>query len=773
MKHFKVWMIIAMLTVTSSIYAIPAAPKAVKIQQPDGSWTTIKLHGDEWLNFNTTEDGYSIVKNKDGYYVYAQLKEGALEPTKIVAHDVSLRSETEKDFVNKLEKYQRPDMNTELLQMKQLIEQQEAQKRSSRRNIRRAAEYDYSNFKGLIILVQYNDKSFSRDDYKTIITDMVNKENYSGFDSEQYTGSVHDYFSDNSLGKFKPQFDVYGPVTIDYSQYDANGTSGARKLINAAVDAADASINFKDYDRDNDGFVDLIYFIFAGNGANYGGNDSRLFWPHRSFVISTNGYYVTKDQVKLWDYASSTELKGYTAEPSTIKIDGIGTICHEFSHVLGLPDFYDTDYETNGTSNHPDDWSIMAGGSYFNDSRTPVGYSLYERWSVGFCNTPEEITTNNYTLNPLHLEQQGYKLSTPNSYEYFLFENRQQDMFKWDEYLPGTGLLVTRVESEGSSKWNSNKVNCDASHNYYELVRANGAHKDSHGNYFSSSSDVFPANGKTSLSNYSSPANLLTWDKKENSLSITDIKLNSSNGTITFTASGNNLTPISIADFKQTASGCTRILQLTDAEVLHVKDKTAYIRDKTGSIMLANMDLGLAKNNRINGTLTAIVNVNNKMPQALGIDNTTSAENLVITEGSEVLPREVQITELTEADYSDYVLVKAAKLKKESGVWALDDNNNKIARLYNTLGISGISLSDYDGNYFDIPAIFGTGLVNSSVVDELYMTASPIKVSDPTAISEIQHTNSTIVPAYNLNGQRVDVDYKGFVIVNGKKIIKK
>ena len=115
-----------------------------------------------------------------------------------------------------------------------------------------------------------------------------------------------------------------------------NNGSCSQVLIDA-LNQADNDVDFSDYDGDNNGQVDLVYFIIAGNGANYGGNNGDLWWPHRSIIYDYNNrWYVRKDGVTLWDYASSVELSGWTSNPSSVKIDGIGTICHEFSHVLGL-----------------------------------------------------------------------------------------------------------------------------------------------------------------------------------------------------------------------------------------------------------------------------------------------------------------------------------------------------------------------------------------------------------------------------------------------------
>ena len=384
-------MLLALLLCANQLMAVPAHPKAVKVQQPDGSYLTIRLCGDEWMHFTTTDDGYSVVKDSRGNYVYAELKGGELKATAQVAHDAAERMAGEQSFVRNLQKYQAPAMSERQADMKRKVQKRQQQTLTAQRT----NQYDYTNFKGLIVLIEFNDKQFSRPDFYDILNNMVNQENYTGYTDVNgqpvaCTGSVHDYYSDNSGAKFQPQFDVVGPYTVDYSQYD--GGNKYIQIINAALDAADDDVDFSEYDGDGDNYVDLVFFIIAGNGANYGGNNGNLWWPHRSIVYDPNTYYlINKDNVYFYDYASSVELYGWTDYPNTVHIDGIGTICHEFSHVLGLPDFYDSNYGTDGQSNHPGDWSVMAGGCYLNDSRTPVGYSLYERYSVGFTNEPTVI----------------------------------------------------------------------------------------------------------------------------------------------------------------------------------------------------------------------------------------------------------------------------------------------------------------------------------------------------------------------------------------------
>ena len=852
----RVSTIIVMLAIiTVSIMAIPANKKPIQVTQPDGTTVTIQLHGDEWLHFNTTADGYSVVKNQQGFYVYAEKKNGELKATQMVAHNAQERKAQELAFLQNVKKYQVPDMTPANATMKGRVEAIGAQRRAQGN---RATNYE--NFKGLIVLIQYNDKEFSREDYPTIINDMVNQQNYTGFDNNQRTGSVRDYFTDNSEGKFQPQFDVVGPYTVNYSQYDANMNGDkCSKILVDALNQADADVNFKNYDGDNDGAVDLVFFILAGNGANYGGNDENLWWPHRSVIIDEEKYntgknpYIYKDGVLLWDYASSTELCGYTTNPQTVFIDGIGTICHEFSHVLGLPDFYDTNYEEDGESVTPGDWSLMASGNYLNNGFTPVGYSLYERYSVGFADEPETISQpGNYTLEPLYNDQKGYCLNTPEPKEFFLLENRQRSQFKWDAYLPGDGMLAYRVDLSNEGIWQANKVNADPEHNYYVLLRAGGEST-------SSASDPFPGSKKVhELTNVSSPANLKTWTGKDNQFGVFNIQ-KTTDGNITFTIdiyellglSFGEIPPIGVGvtyqlaaisepsyaqysltweskdksiatvdengvvkgisagtceitatsdndiqascfvtivdlphytinEFKQQPTDQIGILELTNTEVLYTYQKDniqiAFLRDATGAIMLYDANLPIQTDDILNGTVIVKAGISNKVPQAIGLAGSTNDEHLSVTAGSGVQPREVSFEDLTEADYSDLVVVKATKLKRSNGIWAYD--NNSRARVWaNEFGIpTGISSSEkFTDKFYDVTAIYGTDIKSNISINQLNVTKAVKEVEAPTGIKQITNSQKQTAnsPIYNLAGQRVDTNYKGLVIKNGKKTINK
>ncbi|MBO7590219.1 MAG: M6 family metalloprotease domain-containing protein [Prevotella sp.] len=845
---------ILMLTfMTISMMAVPANRKAVNVTQPDGTTVTIQLLGDEWQHFNTTTDGYSVVKNQQGYYVYAEKKNGELKATQMVAHNAQERKANEQAFLQNMKKYQAPDMTPAIANMKKRVEAIGAQRRAQGN---RATNYE--NFKGLIVLIQYNDKEFSREDYPTIANNMVNQENYTGFDNNQRTGSVRDYFTDNSEGKFQPQFDVVGPYTVNYSQYD--GRNNSSQILVDAINAANPDIDFSQYDGDGDGIVDLVFFILAGNGANYGGNDENLWWPHRAVIFDEEKYntgknpYIYKDGVLLWDYASSTELCGWTQQPSTVKIDGIGTICHEFSHVLGLPDFYDADYEgSGGQSNDPGDWSLMASGSYLNNSNTPIGYSLYERYMAGFIDDIETISQpGNYTLEPLANNQKGYRLNTPESKEFFVMENRQKNAFKWDAYLPGDGMLVHRVDLSNEGIWQANKVNADPEHNYYELLRADGVKGGA------SASDPFPGSKNVhELTNVSSPYNLKTWTGKDNQFGVFNIQKttdgnitftidryhlagltleeevsvgvdmtvqlvetptpeyaqytltwNSSNeaiatvdpnglvrgvkaGTCYITAKSDNnceatckvtvvdMPSYNISEFKQLENGEKALLNLENAQVLFTytknKQQNTYLRDQSGAILMSKVTMDVKNNDIINGKLYLQNTINNEVPQFVGIDGETNTSGLAITAGNEAQPREVAFDELSAADYNDLVVVKGVKIKRENGYWAYSDDNT--ARIWaGNFGVSsGLKNStQLDGKLFTVTGIYSTNVLNNNIIKELNVTKA-VEEYHETGIKQIANSQQSAAksPTYNMAGQRVDSNYKGLVIKNGKKTINK
>ena len=496
--------------------AIPADPTPIKVAQPDGSMLTVVLHGDEFFHFTTTADGYTVVKNAAGYYTYARLSGDRLVAGDRIARDQSQRTAADLSALAGI-----PKGLTSQQQYRAGM-QQLNRRNSAMRRVGADGRMDYDNFRGLIILVNYSDKKFSMPDVNAFYDDMVNTHDYTGYVLNNrrvnVTGSVRDYFYDNSNQIFDPHFDVVGPVDVPFSCRYPGGTDHADEVFHSALDLVDDSIDFRDYDSDGDGYVDMVFFLVAGLSSNYSGNDQSLLWPHMFYLY----WAPPHDGMYFGLYACSTEIAGWQSYYSDV--NGIGTFCHEFGHVLGLPDLYDTDYTGGGgESNHPGEWSIMAGGSGNNFGRNPVGYSLYERYALGFTQPEVLNEVGKYEMQALDASNKGLRLNTLNPDEYFLIENRQPG--KWDRFLPGYGMLVARVDSTDANVWEQNTVNCRPSHMYYELLRADFAGRES-------ASDPFPGtSGVTSITNFTTPS-LLTWDKSFNEFNILDIAEN--DGLISF-----------------------------------------------------------------------------------------------------------------------------------------------------------------------------------------------------------------------------------------------
>ena len=514
MMRKSVLLLLAAMLGAIQALAIPAHRGFVSMPQPDGTMVSIGLVGDEFYHFNITEDDYTVMFNEQGAYVYAQLVDGMLEPTTILAHNQGQRDATELALLATTPK-----------RLTDRAEVNQAGQRRAKRNVD-LSNFDFDNFRGLVILVDFADVKFNAEDPKAFYTEMFSTENFTGFTDPltgrevSCLGSVRDYFKDQSNGAFKPPFDVYGPYTTSRNATQCQRYSTS--IFTSALKAADSEVDFTRYDNNGDGRVDMVYFLVAGYSSSYSGNNSGYLWPHAS-NLSYN--HISYDNKWMDRYACSTELYGFESSPSTVTVEGIGTICHEFSHVLGLPDFYDTDYEKGGGQSHdPGGWDVMAGGADYNYGRTPAGYTFYERYALGWATAKTITKPGNFSLEAVNTSRTGYILRTPVNNEFFTIENRQRT--GWDSYLPGHGMIVTRVDSTNLNIWTNNQVNCNPAHNYFEILRAGNSTSGESG------SDPFPGTlGNPMLTNDSQP-NLKTWAGKKNKFNIVSIQ--EKNGIINF-----------------------------------------------------------------------------------------------------------------------------------------------------------------------------------------------------------------------------------------------
>ena len=542
----KTLLLIAMGMVCMFAHATPADPTPAKVTQPDGTTVTVQLHGDEFFNYLTTLDGYTVVKNKAGYYTYARLDGNQLVASDRIARDN--RTAADKAYLAGVSKgltsKDQVERGAKLLN----------QRNNLIRGIGHGGHMDYSKFRGLIILINYTDRKF--DDYVPwnytpidFYEAMINSHDYQGFTLPAGTkvecmGSVRDYYYDNSFQQFDPHFDILGPVDVPFACTDAHQFN-CDSIFFAALQTLDPDVDFSQYDTDEDGTADMVFFLVAGHGSDYSANNRDYLWPHmKNFTESP-----VLDGVNFKLYACSTNMMGAEGDFISMgSIAGIGTICHEFSHCLGLPDFYDADGVGSGGTNltHPMTWSVMASGFKNNNGRNPAGYSLFERYALGFAQPVLIEGEGTITVPALEKSNTGYRMNTANEGEYFIIENRQR--VKWDKNLAGPGMLIWRVDSTNVEVWENNLVNSNPNHMYYELLRAKfSGLNDSY-------NDPFPGVGKvTSITNATQP-NLRTWDGKLSKYAF--VNITEADSIITFDVVKDN-SKFSIEDFEKMPVGAT------------------------------------------------------------------------------------------------------------------------------------------------------------------------------------------------------------------------
>lgn len=526
--------IIFFLLFTSIIssYAVKAYKGITIITQPDGTQLSIRIHGDEFFKYRTTVDGYLISQNEAGYYVYASADEkGKIIASSQIAKNAEQRTVSDASFLKTMPESIIADAPRSF------------KSKAKIQGPRRAYPLTGSP-KSLVILANFSDKSFK---VSNPLTSFQNLCTQSGYSVNGATGSAKDYFISSSYGKFSPDFVVVGPVTLPktLAYYGANDSYGndlyPDQMIADACTAADAAgVDFTQYDTDNDGYIDNVFVYYAGyNEAE--GAAANTIWPHR-WSLDDAGFSGTRtfDGKILNDYSCTSELKG----ASGTTICGIGTFCHEFGHVLGLPDYY----HTTADKTTLETWSIMDYGPYLNDGNTPPAYSAYDRFYLGFLAPEVKNTAANLTLQPLfsdfsntaNTNQQAYLLSagtfsgtgmSPNPTEFFITEYRKHT--GWDTYLgqemlsdgsfgaiPSDGMCIWHIDYK-KSIWEDD----NAPNNYTGTTQTSSSHMRV---YLQPLSGSTTTPGTTFTSGSFTPK---TWSGTNINREITEITKNTDNMT--------------------------------------------------------------------------------------------------------------------------------------------------------------------------------------------------------------------------------------------------
>ncbi len=513
--------------VLQSTIASPAYPKPIRFIQPDGSTITLTLKGDEHTKWASTTDDYTLMSNPKGYYEYATTdSRGNIIPSGIKAKDKEQRQSEDIKLLSKTSKGLRYSKEqVQMLRTIQSIRQKEA----------RRAFPTTGNRKLICILMGFKDKAFTKT--QADFNNLFNQVNYS---ANGATGSVKDYYLENSFNKFNLTVTVAGPYTASQNMayYGANDSNDndvkPDVLVTEAVTAADAAVNYADFDNDNDGNVDGVYVIYAGYGEEAGASANAI-WAHAWEIPSK-----TLDGKIISSYSCSAELESNSGSTMT----SIGVICHEFGHVLGAPDYYDTNYDTGGQFDGTGDWDLMAGGSWNNNGITPAHHNAYTKVMVyGWANATTLEEGASITMPSSQSNSSAfYRINTTTANEYFLMENRQQTGFNVAN--PGHGLLIFHVSKDVEAHYSNNDINAKAPQNMYPVCASAtsnpGSTAASYGS-ISSASCPFPGSSNKREYTDASMPSMKSWASANTGKPITNISENTTTGIITFDFNGGYL----------------------------------------------------------------------------------------------------------------------------------------------------------------------------------------------------------------------------------------
>ena len=591
-------LIISTLVGVVSAWAINAAPFLINSTQPDGSVIQIRKVGNEHFNYTVTgEDSVLVIRDSSGYWNYAD-EHG--KKTGIRVHAKSKRGAKERNFLKKrnsrdiLEKFREnrlKKIQEQRASEPQLLQSSTPQKAngwgwgdwedSSKStdtptcplvsNVQKEGDV-----RGLVVLVQFSDVKFKRDNAHEEYSDYLNKEGYSNYAMK---GSARDFFIANSSGKYRPTFDVAGPITLkgnrdSYgSMVDPNNiAAGAVYAISEAMDSlVAANFDFTPYDTDGDRVIDFVYMIYAGVGSADTDVQTAI-WPH-SFNVSKR---LTRN-MSMYRYACSPEIDGqaYMYRRSTDALNGIGTFCHEFSHVLGLQDHYDVGVNESRTRVRytPGAWDLMDAGSYNcpdNKYRvtscSPANLSAFERFSLGWLEPRRlEISDTTFILNSVQ-ENDGLVLTSKKDNEYYFVEFRLQEDF--DVALPNRGVLVWHINYSRTA-WMYNEVNAS------DPMRVDLIEADGQANSSTVKNDAFPTSRVNSFNGF------VTWSGDSLGLEIYDISI--VDGHAEFKTRGSRVSPIAPASSSSAVKSSSSNAVSSSSKAVSSSSKTVSSSSKKGS----------------------------------------------------------------------------------------------------------------------------------------------------------------------------------------------
>lgn len=461
----KTLLLVAMICLSIVTFAVPANKQPVTIKQPNGKTLTFILAGDERLNWANTIDGYTLLHNASGDWVYATRDElGNMVPSAVLAANEEERSESEIAFLRNIEKNM-------FFSESQIERKKELNRKSFSSTMIGSTDIPtIASDSLLVILVNYSDKTYqyTQQDFQN----MFSQENYNG------TGSLKDYYYSQSGGLYNMNIRVVGPYTLSQpSSYYATNSQGGKYLVRDAVIAADNDVDYSHFANihaTNGDKVGCVFIMYAGTPQSSTGNPNEV-WPHQGEPSSS----LMRDGVRFAHYVCGSE------KASAYAMTSIGTMCHEFGHALGLPDHYDT--YNNGGGSVTDvvstgDFDLMCSGCYNNGQQTPANWSAFEKAYTGWLGCLDTLTVSRdsiYVPTIKGANDTAYLVKIAGTQEFFTIEARRKT--GWDAYIPSAGILVHHGNMSKINAWINNSINTinvDANSRGWFIEPSTGVYSD-------------------------------------------------------------------------------------------------------------------------------------------------------------------------------------------------------------------------------------------------------------------------------------------------------
>ena len=485
-KVLFVYIMVAACTLVSQVNARPAAPGFQTISNKDGSSVSIRHFGDEHYHYAETSDGYLVMGNGDGSYVY--VGEDGLA-SKVIAKNVADRTPEEKSFLSSLNqeavRQKHQELNGDRFPEEEGLNENENfshvplmsynQDGESAMMLRRPTSEKWTTGERWfpVLLVGTTDKNYGD---SAAFHDFLNKP---GYNVNNNIGSLRDYFLYVSDSLFNPHFDVY-PIQLnkaltDYGTGDnfKEGQFTAEGLTELAK-RADFQANAKKYCMKNSN-VDGFIFLFPGMEED-ALKQSEIFWGHQFWMQSngsSSGWYPSAYKAGGYTFDKYLFIAQYADGSRNSKINKMGIFAHEFSHVMGLNDHYGKDANKQQV-NGPGAYDIMSLGMYngtsYNEGNAPMGYSAYEKEIMGWLKLTELEADQVYSLRKLS-EMQAYSVTNPNQNdEYYIVEYRPAESY--DSYIKnsiswsqrGNGVYVWYIDYDKTICVTNNNANGDVDH---------------------------------------------------------------------------------------------------------------------------------------------------------------------------------------------------------------------------------------------------------------------------------------------------------------------